>query len=92
MITRGSHLPASRHTKLASALERGDAIRLESGKRVVIDYLSRGFAPTDQYIEWRGHQPNNWANVALDTPVRLAWRLPRVGENYLENFIFLPRH
>jgi hypothetical protein len=87
MIVHGSHLPASRRTKLASVLQLGDAIRLESGKRVVIDYVSRGFTPTDRYIEWRGHGSHNWANVPLDTPVRLAWRVPRA-----RNFIFLARH
>ena len=37
-----------------------------------------GAAPNAKYIEWRDHSPKNWANVPLDTPVRLAWRLPRL--------------
>jgi hypothetical protein len=89
MIIPDGHPPDSRHAKRASVLQLGDAIRLGNGKRVVITYASRGFAPTERYIEWRGHGPNNWANVALDTPVRLAWRIPRVGENHLKNFISL---
>lgn len=79
MITRYGHRKALRRSKPASALRPGDAIRLETGRRVVITYVSPGFAPTDRYIEWRG--PNNWenwANVPLDAMVRLAWQLPRV--------------
>jgi hypothetical protein len=86
MIIRDGHRPASRHAKRASVLQLGDAIRLESGKRVVITYVSRGFAPTERYIEWRGHGPNNWANVPLDTSVRLAWRLRRVWTPYIQQF------
>jgi hypothetical protein len=77
MIMREGRRGVLRRAKTAGALRPGDAIRLESGERVVITYVSPGFAPTDQYIEWRGRGPNNWANVPLDTPVKLAWRLPR---------------
>ena len=73
LIMRDGRRKTLRRAKPASALQTGDAIRLESGKRVVITYVSRGFAPTDRYIEWRGRGPNNWANVPLDAPVRLAW-------------------
>jgi hypothetical protein len=78
MIMRDVRRKALRCAKPASALRPGDTVRLKSGKRVVITYVSRGFTPTDRYIEWRGPEPNNWANVPLDTPVRPAWRLPRV--------------
>jgi hypothetical protein len=78
MIMRDGRRRALRRAKPASALRPGDAVRLKSGERVVITYGSPGFAPTDRYIEWRGPWPNNWANVPLDTPVRLAWHLPRV--------------
>ena len=40
--------------KEASTLRPRDAIRLETGERVAINYVSRGFAPADRYIEWRG--------------------------------------
>jgi hypothetical protein len=76
MIMRDGRRRALRRAKRASALRPGDAIRLVSGKRVVITYVSPGFALTDRYIEWRGRGSNNWANVPLDTPVKLAWRLP----------------
>ena len=77
MIIRDGYPRASRHVKRASLPELGDAIRLESGKRVVVTYVSRGFTPADRYIEWRGGGDNNCANVPLDTPVRLAWSSPR---------------
>jgi hypothetical protein len=73
-----------RRAKPASALQTGDAIRLKSGKRVVITYVSRGFAPTDRYIEWRGRGSNNWANVSLDAPVRLAWHFARLWTPRIE--------
>ena len=78
MIVRDGRRRGLRRTKRASALLPGDAIRLKSGARVVITYVSRGAAPNAKYIEWRDHSPKNWANVPLDTPVRLAWRLPRL--------------
>lgn len=72
-----------RRAKPASALQTGDAIRLESGKRR--DHLrDPGFAPTDQYIEWRGRGQNNWANVPLDAAVRLAWHFRRVWTPRIE--------
>jgi hypothetical protein len=78
MIVRDGRRGSLRRAKPANALRPGDAIRLEGGKRVVITYVSRGFAPSESYIEWRGRSSNNWGNVPVDTPVRLAWRLPRV--------------
>lgn len=75
MIIRDGHPRASRHAKRASLLELGDAIRLKSGERVVITYVGQGF--THRYIEWRGGAHNNFANVPLDTRVRLAWNFPR---------------
>ena len=62
-----------RRAKPAGALRPGDAIRLESGKRVVITYVSVGFAPTDRYIEWRGAPTRNWANVSLNAQVIMGW-------------------
>jgi hypothetical protein len=63
---------ALRRTKRASALRAGDAIRLETGERVVISYVSVGFEPTDRYIEWRGPPMSNWTNVPFDAQVMLA--------------------
>jgi hypothetical protein len=60
---------ATRRAKPDGALRPGDAIRLESGERVVITYVSVGFAPTDRYIEWRGAPTRNWANVSLNAEV-----------------------
>jgi hypothetical protein len=71
-VRRSDFLKALQHAKPASALRPGDAIRLETGERVVITYVSVGFAPTDRYIEWRGPLLSNWANVRADVQVLLA--------------------
>ena len=63
---------AFRRAKPASALRPGNAIRLETGERVVITYVSVGFEPTDRYIEWRGPATSNWTNVPFDAQVMLA--------------------
>jgi hypothetical protein len=63
---------ALRRAKPASELRPGDAIRLETGERVVITYASAGFASTHRYIEWRGPLISNWANVPLDGEIMLS--------------------
>jgi hypothetical protein len=74
VAVRGSGYSGTRRrAKPAGALRPGDAIRLESGKRVVITYVSVGFAPTDRYIEWRGAPTRNWANVSLNAQVIMGW-------------------
>jgi hypothetical protein len=73
VAVRGSgYSGATGRAKPAGALRPGDEIRLESGKRVVITYVSVGFAPTDRYIEWRGEARTSWANIPLDAQVMLA--------------------
>jgi hypothetical protein len=71
-VRRSGFPRALRRAKQAGALRPGDAIRLESAERVVITYVSGGFAPTDRYIEWRGPPLSNWANVPGDVHVLLA--------------------
>ena len=63
---------ATQRAKPAGMLRTGDAIRLETGKRVVITYISVGFAPTDRYIEWGGAPRSSWANIPVDAQVILA--------------------
>jgi len=59
-------------TKLASDLKPGDVIRLETGQRVTITYVSSGMITGSRFIEWRGPQESCWANVLIDEPVVLG--------------------
>jgi hypothetical protein len=63
---------AARRAKPVSALQPGDAIRLETGERVVVNYVCTSGAPGHRYIEWRGPLPSNWANLPLDALVVLG--------------------
>lgn len=71
-VRRRGFLKFMRRSKPASALRPGDVIRLETGERVVITYVSVGIVPTHRYIEWQGSLLRNWANLPLDTDVLLA--------------------
>src|SRR6266446_7831020 len=63
---------AARRAKPVCALQPGDAIRLETGERVVVTYVCTGGGPGRRYIEWRGPLPSNWANLPLDALVVLG--------------------
>jgi hypothetical protein len=63
---------AARRAKPVSAIQPGDAIRLETGERVVVTYVCTDRAPGHRYIEWRGPLPSNWAKLPLDALIVLC--------------------